>query len=162
MMNIEALERATAAFRGILDEANELTKSDTGLKRLAERPGKIFCPAISIYAQLLEDHALLSMDEFDGLLKHEGVKQGSLAMSTAEAFWDIEDQWNLTLEMMDNQSNTSSVASYGIGHLAPLDTVLTTPDNPEQSTTLRDIIIENRPKSSAASKLHFVLLRHLS
>ena len=146
-MNLEALQKATASLASVIQGAKELVGSDTGLKQLLERPGRVFCPAIAIYAKLLEDHGLQRLEELDRL--HEGKPE-------AKAFRNVEEEWDGTVHSIDHRSG-AQVTTSDLNPWVPMDVVLAPASDPGETMTLRDVMEQKN-----SPMLHLVLLRHLS
>ena len=76
-----------------------------------------------------------------------------------EELWNLEEEWDTTLKKIDAllcpQENVQIVTK--IGEKAPLDAVLQNARNPQESTTLREVL-----SNANSAKVHLVLLRHLS
>lgn len=77
-----------------------------------------------------------------------------------EKFWDLEEEWDTTLKNIDamlspNPEDVHIVAK--IGEKAPLEVLLQDVRNPQESMTLKELLM-----NTCNSRVHLVLLRHLS
>jgi len=155
LMNSEPLEKATTGLQAIVDSASTLLASQDGVKILAERPGSVFCPAIKIYSNLLTSYSLSEMEDLDCKLK----RNPSLD-EVAEAFWDVEERWDEILAKIDVAINKGDDGCGGISNvsdIAPLDAVFIDVKNQEKVVRLENVLCDNQE-----SRVHLVLLRHLS
>ena len=152
-MDSEPLVKATTSLQAIVDSANTLLESPDGMKILAEKPGSVFCPAIKIYSNLLTSYSLSEMGDLDNELK----KNPNLD-EVAEAFWDVEESWNEVLAKIDIKINKGSTGDIcKVEDIAPLKAVFIDIKNEEKQIELENVLCENED-----SKVHLVLLRHLS
>ena len=154
-MKPEPLIKATAGLQAIVEYANSLSGSTEGLLTLSERPGSIFCPAIKIYSQLLTSYSLNELKDLDDFLKRNADFEDS-----AEAFWNVEEQWDEVLSKIDVALNKGVKGCLGImkvGDTAPLDTALINVRDQDIDCRLENVLDENLGLS-----VHLVLLRHLS
>jgi len=154
-MKPEPLIKATTGLQAIVDNANSLLVSAEGLLTLSERPGSIFCPAIKIYSQLLSSYSLNELNKLDDYLKRNADFEES-----AEAFWNVEEQWDEVLSKIDvelNKGVKGCVVIKKVGDIAPLDTALINVKDQDMDCRLENVLDENLGLS-----VHLVLLRHLS
>ena len=154
-MKPEPLIKATTGLQAIVEYANSLLVSAEGLLTLSERPGSIFCPAIKIYSQLLSSYSLNELNELDDYLKRNADFEES-----AEAFWNVEEQWDEVLSKIDvalNKGVKGCVVIKKVGDTAPLDTALINVKDQDMDCRLENVLDENLGLS-----VHLVLLRHLS
>jgi len=154
-MKPEPLIKATTGLQAIVEYANSLLVSAEGLLTLSERPGSIFCPAIKIYSQLLTSYSLNELNELDDYLKRNADFEES-----AEAFWNVEEQWDEVLSKIDvalNKGVKGCVVIKKVGDIAPLDTALINVKCQDMDCRLENVLDENLGLS-----VHLVLLRHLS
>lgn len=152
-MDSEPLVKATMGLQAIIDSANTLLESPDGMKILAEKPGSVFCPAIKIYSNLLTSYSLSEM----GGLDNEIRKNPNLD-EVAESFWDVEDSWDEVLARIDVKINKGSTGDIcQVEDIAPLKAVFIDIRNEEKQIQLENVLCENE-----YSKVHLVLLRHLS
>ena len=154
-MKPEPLIKATTGLQAIVEYANSLLVSAEGLLTLSERPGSIFCPAIKIYSQLLTSYSLNELNDLDDYLKRNADFEES-----AEAFWNVEEQWDEVLSKIDvalNKGVKGCVVIKKVGDIAPLDTALINVKNQDMECRLENVLDENLGLS-----VHLVLLRHLS
>ena len=154
-MKPEPLIKATTGLQAIVDYANSLLVSAEGLLTLSERPGSIFCPAIKIYSQLLSSYSLNELNKLDDYLKRNADFEES-----AEAFWNVEEQWDEVLSKIDvelNKGVKGCVVIKKVGDIAPLDTALINVKDQDMDCRLENVLDENLGLS-----VHLVLLRHLS
>jgi len=154
-MKPEPLIKATTGLQAIVEYANSLLVSAEGLLTLSERPGSIFCPAIKIYSQLLTSYSLSELNELDDYLKRNADFEES-----AEAFWNVEEQWDEVLSKIDvalNKGVKGCVVIKKVGDVAPLDTALINVKDQDMDCRLENVLDENLGLS-----VHLVLLRHLS
>ena len=154
-MKPEPLIKATTGLQAIVEYANSLLVSAEGLLTLSERPGSIFCPAIKIYSQLLTSYSLNELNDLDDYLKRNADFEES-----AEAFWNVEEQWDEVLSKIDvalNKGVKGCVVIKKVGDIAPLDTALINVKDQDMDCRLENVLDENLGLS-----VHLVLLRHLS
>jgi len=154
-MKPEPLIKATTGLQAIVEYANSLLVSAEGLLTLSERPGSIFCPAIKIYSQLLTSYSLNELNDLDDYLKRNADFEES-----AEAFWNVEEQWDEVLSKIDvalNKGVKGCVVIKKVGDIAPLDAALINVKNQDMECRLENVLDENLGLS-----VHLVLLRHLS
>ena len=154
-MKPEPLIKATTGLQAIVEYANSLLVSAEGLLTLSERPGSIFCPAIKIYSQLLTSYSLNELNDLDDYLKRNADFEES-----AEAFWNVEEQWDEVLSKIDvalNKGVKGCVVIKKVGDIAPLDTALINVKDQDMDCQLENVLDENLGLS-----VHLVLLRHLS
>ena len=154
-MKPEPLIKATTGLQAIVEYAKSLLVSAEGLLTLSERPGSIFCPAIKIYSQLLTSYSLNKLNDLDDYLKRNADFEES-----AEAFWNVEEQWDEVLSKIDvalNKGVKGCVVIKKVGDIAPLDTALINVKNQDMECRLENVLDENLGLS-----VHLVLLRHLS
>ena len=154
-MKPEPLIKATTGLQAIVEYANSLLVSAEGLLTLSERPGSIFCPAIKIYSQLLSSYSLNELNKLDDYLKRNADFEES-----AEAFWNVEEQWDEVLSKIDvelNKGVKGCVVIKKVGDIAPLDTALINVKDQDMDCRLENVLDENLGLS-----VHLVLLRHLS
>ena len=154
-MKPEPLIKATTGLQAIVEYAKSLLVSAEGLLTLSERPGSIFCPAIKIYSQLLTSYSLNELNDLDDYLKRNADFEES-----AEAFWNVEEQWDEVLSKIDvalNKGVKGCVVIKKVGDIAPLDTALINVKNQDMECRLENVLDENLGLS-----VHLVLLRHLS
>ena len=154
-MKPEPLIKATTGLQAIVEYANSLLVSAEGLLTLSERPGSIFCPAIKIYSQLLTSYSLNELNDLDDYLKRNADFEES-----AEAFWNVEEQWDEVLSKIDvalNKGVKGCVVIKKVGDIAPLETALINVKAQDMNCRLENVLDENLGKS-----VHLVLLRHLS
>ena len=148
-MSLEALQKATRDIQAVLDRANELAKTKEGQEQISQKPGRVFCPAIRIYANLLAESALSSTRLID-----EKLKGDFTAEEQAEAFWSTEEAWDRLLEKLDAELlNKNPVSRLGV-ELA--EAPLKTPTD-DHVASLGQVLSEQQ-----GPKVHLVLLRHLS
>ena len=154
-MKPEPLIKATTGLQAIVEYAKSLLVSAEGLLTLSERPGSIFCPAIKIYSQLLTSYSINKLNDLDDYLKRNADFEES-----AEAFWNVEEQWDEVLSKIDvalNKGVKGCVVIKKVGDIAPLDTALINVKNQDMDCRLENVLDENLGMS-----VHLVLLRHLS
>ena len=154
-MKPEPLIKATTGLQAIVEYAKSLLVSAEGLLTLSERPGSIFCPAIKIYSQLLTSYSLNKLNDLDDYLKRNADFEES-----AEAFWNVEEQWDEVLSKIDvalNKGVKGCKVIKKIGDIAPLETALINVKAQDMNCRLENVLDENLGKS-----VHLVLLRHLS
>ena len=154
-MKPEPLIKATTGLQAIVEYAKSLLVSAEGLLTLSERPGSIFCPAIKIYSQLLTSYSLNELNDLDDYLKRNADFEES-----AEAFWNVEEQWDEVLSKIDvalNKGVKGCVVIKKVGDIAPLDTALINVKDQDMDCQLENVLDENLGLS-----VHLVLLRHLS
>ena len=154
-MKPEPLIKATTGLQAIVEYAKSLLVSAEGLLTLSERPGSIFCPAIKIYSQLLTSYSINKLNDLDDYLKRNADFEES-----AEAFWNVEEQWDEVLSKIDvalNKGVKGCVVIKKIGDIAPLETALINVKSQDMNCRLENVLDENLGKS-----VHLVLLRHLS
>jgi len=154
-MKPEPLIKATTGLQAIVEYASSQLVSAEGLQTLSERPGSIFCPAIKIYSQLLTSYSLNELNDLDDYLKRNADFEES-----AEAFWNVEEQWDEVLTKIDvalNKSVKGCVVIKKVGDTAPLDTALINVKDQDMDCRLENVLDENLGLS-----VHLVLLRHLS
>ena len=154
-MKPEPLIKATTGLQAIVEYAKSLLVSAEGLLTLSERPGSIFCPAIKIYSQLLTSYSINKLNDLDDYLKRNADFEES-----AEAFWNVEEQWDEVLSKIDaalNKGVKGCVVIKKVGDIAPLDTALINVKNQDMDCRLENVLDENLGLS-----VHLVLLRHLS
>jgi len=152
-MDPDPLKKAIKGLQAIVDLANTLVDSQDGIRTLAEKPGSVFCPAIKIYSDLLNSYSLSEMKNFDN-----NLKKNPKLDEVAEEFWDIEDCWDEVLAKIDvkiNKADTGEICK--VGDLGPLEADFIDIKNEEKQTKLENVLIDNQD-----SKVHLVLLRHLS
>ena len=154
-MKPEPLIKATTGLQAIVEYAKSLLVSAEGLLTLSERPGSIFCPAIKIYSQLLTSYSINKLNDLDDYLKRNADFEES-----AEAFWNVEEQWDEVLSKIDvalNKGVKGCVVIKKVGDIAPLDTALINVKAQDMDCRLENVLDENLGLS-----VHLVLLRHLS
>ena len=154
-MKPEPLIKATTGLQAIVEYANSLLVSAEGLLILSERPGSIFCPVIKIYSQLLTSYSLNKLNDLDDYLKRNADFEES-----AEAFWNVEEQWDEVLSKIDaalNKGVKGCKVIKKVGDIAPLETALINVKNQDMDCRLENVLDENLGLS-----VHLVLLRHLS
>ena len=154
-MKPEPLIKATTGLQAIVEYAKSLLVSAEGLLTLSERPGSIFCPAIKIYSQLLTSYSLNKLNDLDDYLKRNADFEES-----AEAFWNVEEQWDEVLSKIDvalNKGVKGCKVIKKIGDIAPLETALINVKAQDMDCRLENVLDENLGLS-----VHLVLLRHLS
>ena len=154
-MKPEPLIKATTGLQAIVEYANSLLVSAEGLLTLSERPGSIFCPAIKIYSQLLTSYSINKLNDLDDYLKRNADFEES-----AEAFWNVEEQWDEVLSKIDvalNKGVKGCVVIKKVGDIAPLETALINVKAQDMNCRLENVLDENLGLS-----VHLVLLRHLS
>ena len=154
-MKPEPLIKATTGLQAIVEYAKSLLVSAEGLLTLSERPGSIFCPAIKIYSQLLTSYSLNKLNDLDDYLKRNADFEES-----AEAFWNVEEQWDEVLSKIDvalNKGVKGCKVIKKIGDIAPLETALINVKAQDMNCRLENVLDENLGLS-----VHLVLLRHLS
>ena len=98
-----------------------------------------------------------SFKDLDNLLKRS---QDPKEQDEVEKFWDLEEEWDTTLKNIDamlspNPEDVHIVAK--IGEKAPLEVLLQDVRNPQESMTLKELLM-----NTCNSRVHLVLLRHLS
>jgi len=154
-MKPEPLIKATTGLQAIVEYAKSLLVSAEGLLTLSERPGSIFCPAIKIYSQLLTSYSLNKLNDLDDYLKRNADFEES-----AEAFWNVEEQWDEVLRKIDvalNKGVKGCKVIKKVGDIAPLETALINVKAQDMNCRLENVLDENLGLS-----VHLVLLRHLS
>ena len=154
-MKPEPLIKATTGLQAIVEYAKSLLVSAEGLLTLSERPGSIFCPAIKIYSQLLTSYSLNELNDLDDYLKRNADFEES-----AEAFWNVEEQWDEVLSKIDaalNKGVKGCKVIKKIGDIAPLETALINVKAQDMNCRLENVLDEN-----LGLAVHLVLLRHLS
>ena len=154
-MKPEPLIKATTGLQAIVEYAKSLLVSAEGLLTLSERPGSIFCPAIKIYSQLLTSYSLNKLNDLDDYLKRNADFEES-----AEAFWNVEEQWDEVLSKIDvalNKGVKGCKVIKKVGDIAPLETALINVKAQDMNCRLENVLDENLGLS-----VHLVLLRHLS
>ena len=154
-MKPEPLIKATTGLQAIVEYANSLLVSAEGLLTLSERPGSIFCPAIKIYSQLLTSYSINKLNDLDDYLKRNADFEES-----AEAFWNVEEQWDEVLSKIDvalNKGVKGCKVIKKVGDIAPLETALINVKAQDMNCRLENVLDENLGLS-----VHLVLLRHLS
>ena len=140
-MKPEPLIKATTGLQAIVEYAKSLLVSAEGLLTLSERPGSIFCPAIKIYSQLLTSYSLNKLNDLDDYLKRNADFEES-----AEAFWNVEEQWDEVLSKIDvalNKGVKGCVVIKKVGDIAPLDTALINVINQDMACRLENVLDEH-------------------
>jgi len=156
-MDAEALQQACQSLQKVLDEAHVLMQDSGGLKKISDAPGSLFCPAIPIYSQLLRSFHCKTFKDLDILLKRT---QDTKEQDEVERFWDLEEEWDTTLKKIDAMLSPNSEDAHvvtKIGEKAPLQVLLQNARNPQESMTLKEVLMK-----TSNSRVHLILLRHLS
>merc|ERR1712062_558753 len=151
-MDAEALQQACQSLQKVLNEAHVLMQDSGGLMKISDAPGSLFCPAIPIVGFHCK-----TFKDLDILLKRT---QDTKEQDEVERFWDLEEEWDTTLKKIDAMLSPNSEDApvvTKIGEKAPLQVLLQNARNPQESMTLKEVLMK-----TSNSRVHLILLRHLS